>query len=491
MSNMIVNREEMKAIEAASGSSVDELMEHAGAAAAEALKDYIEPGDDILIIAGKGNNGGDGFVIADLLKDIYRITVMLAEDLPKTDAAKNAYAKLPASMFVKNSRYRSVIHKAHNIVDAVYGFGFRGSLTSPIRKIFRTVNQSDARVFSIDINSGAECDTGRYDSSAVHSDVTFALQCHKPFHMLAKEHGLFRECRLLDLGMPLPEKSSYFEMNEEIFFQSLPKKRPNAYKGTFGKAFLISGSYGMAGAAALNVLGARAAGSSYIVSAVPEEVYPIAASRFLTPVFKPFRQDNYFDVIEPLLYDAKAIGFGSGAVNMPGKDQILDLLLQNARCPVVLDAEALRLLRHNTFILWFVKTPVIVTPHIGEFSDMISRQTAEVRDNPIGYAVKFAKEYHTIVVLKGANTIVAGPAGEIYINQSGNPALAQAGSGDVLTGMITALLTMTCDVYKAVCMAVWLHGHLADLGLQDHSMHCFPLESFPEIMDRFMKEHGY
>ena len=309
--------------------------------------------------------------------------------------------------------------------------------------------------------------------------------------MLRKEHGKFNRTILLDLNLPHPHTSKFREMNEELFFASFPKKTENAYKGTFGKTLLIGGCYGMAGALGLNLLGARTVGAPYIQAAVPEEVYQVVASYCMTPVFHPFGQHTWHQVIEPLVSTSQAIGFGSGAAYMHHKEDILDLILQESRVPVVLDAEALRLLQHNMYVLRFAKAPVIITPHIAEFSAISGLPVSVIRDQKIKTASDFAKDYKVIVVLKGPNTVVAFPNGEFYINQSGNQALAQAGAGDLLAGILTGLLTMTCDVYTAVCMGVWLHGYLADIGIRSRSIQGFRLESYPELMDTLFREHGF
>ncbi len=487
---MIVNSEGMKQIEANSGASVDVLMERAGSALAEALQKEITAGERILILAGCGNNGGDGYVICRYLKD-YNCRIIPVDGLPKTDAALKNMKLLDASAILKPSAVFRQIEQADVIIDAVYGFGFRGELHNDMRKIFKAVNSSNARVYSVDINSGSEADTDHHDIAAVHSDITFALDCYKPCHMLRKETGLFREVRLLPLDLPHPEVSPYCEMSEDEFFRSFPRRSENAYKGTYGKTLLIGGSYGMAGAVMLNILGARTVGAPYVEVCLPEEIYPITASACKTAVYHPFRYDSAEQVIEPVSRKAKAIAFGSGAVFMPRKEQVMDMILQSSTVPVILDAEALRLLHHNTYILRFVKCPVILTPHIGEFAAMINLPPEVIQDNKVRYAINFAKEYGVYLVLKGPNTIVASPHGEVYINQSGNAALAQAGSGDVLTGIMAGILTMTADTFKAVCMAVWLHGYLADLGCGAHSMQCFDLESLPQIADTLFAKHGF
>ena len=486
---MIIDKEGMKAIENASGIPVGELMEKVGEALAKRLSEELTPESSVLFLCGKGNNGGDGFVACRILSQFCSCRVYLAQGRPATDTAKRAYRKVPKACLVREEEIDDVIQASDLIVDAVYGFGFRGRLSDPLKQLFSKINHLNKRVISIDLNSGCECDSGFCDSDAIRSDITLAIDCYKPFHMLRKEHGRFEKAELLDLSLPHPASSPYRQMDEERFFASFPKKAENAYKGTFGKTLLIGGSYGMAGAICLNITGAKAVGAPYIIASLPHEIYPIAAMKFTTPVFRPFGED-WHDVIEPLIHSASAICYGSGAAYLPHKAELLDLILQESRVPVVLDAEALRLLDHNMYILRFAKCPVILTPHIGEFAAVTGLPEAAIRDNRIRTAQEFAKSYRVTVVLKGANTVVAFPDGELYLNQSGSPALAQAGSGDLLSGILAGILTLTRDVSSAVCMAVWLHGALAEYGLKYHSVQNFPLECFPELMDEFFRAHG-
>ena len=487
---MIIDSNGMRALEAASGLPVSELMEKAGLAAADAIRKELPAGSRILILAGSGNNGGDGFVICRAL-DEYKCRVMLVDGMPKTEEALANYQLLPSDRIVRSSRLKSELRKADAVIDAVYGFGYHGELKPEIRRIFRTVNESDVPVYSIDINSGCEADSDRYDKDALRSRITYALDCYKPAHMLRKETGVAKEVRLLGLGLPHDQATRYPEMNEEIFFQNFPHRSEAMHKNTFGHTLIVGGCYGMAGAVSLNILGARTVGAPYIECALPESIYPIVASKHMTAVFHPFAEHTVEQVVEPLSRKAKAIVFGSGAVYMDRKEQCMDMILQSSTCPVILDAEALRMLHQNTYILRFIKCPLILTPHLGEFASLINKPIDVIRDNKLDYAVAFAKENKVIMVLKGANTIVASPFGEVYINQTGNAALAQAGSGDLLAGIIAGMLTMTTDIYTAVCMAVWLHGHLADIGLETQSMQGFSLASYPQLMDELFRKHGF
>lgn len=487
---MIIDSTGMKKIEADSRLSVQQLMERAGRVSAEAIRRQIDDHAFIVILCGKGNNGGDGYVIARCLKDMH-VCACPVDGSSRTEEAAHAFSLLDESMVLPAEKAEEAIAKADVIIDCVYGFGYHGTLKPEMRRLFRLVAASHARIFSIDINSGAEADDSTCDPDAIQSEITYALDCYKPFHMYRKEHHLFEKAELLSLDLPHQIRSPYHEMNEEIFFQNFPKRRDNAYKGTYGGCTLIGGSYGMAGALSLNILGARTVGASYIHAVTPEEVYQINASKFLTPVFHPFTEGNWHDVVSGVIANARAVSFGSGCVNMPHKKDILDLVLQNAPCPVVLDAEAIRLLQHDYYILGFVKEPVILTPHIGEFSALINKPVCYINDHRIELTRAFAQRYGCIVVLKGANTTVASPSGEIYINQTGCNALAQAGSGDLLTGMITACLTQTADVYEAVCMAVWLHGSLAEKGAEHHACQNFDLARYPDLADAFFFSHNY
>ena len=487
---MIADKNTMKKTETASGFKSQELMEKAGLACAEKIRQDFPDAENVLILAGKGNNGGDGLVMARILKE-KNCRVYLVEGNVKTPEAKHAYRLLSRTMFIKKEEIEQSIRKADLIVDAVYGFSYHGNLNPEVRKLFLMVNHAGVPVVSIDINSGCECDSGYCDVDAIHSEVTYALDCRKPFHAMRRNHRMCERVETLSLDLPHTVPSSITEMNEDIFFQNFPKKPENAYKGTYGKTLLVGGSYGMAGAISMNIIGAKTIGAGYINVALPEEIYPIVASHHITPVFHPLGHNTMLDVLRPLISGARTIAFGSGAVNMDHKNDVLDLILQNSEAPIVLDAEALNLLHQNTYILRLVHEPVIVTPHVGEFSRMISQPVEAIHDHALEYAQRFARNYHTYVVLKQPSTIVASPDGRIYINESGNQALAQAGSGDLLTGILAGMLTMTSDVWKAICMAVWLHGYLADLGIQKHAIQNFRIESYPEIMDELFHKHGY
>jgi len=491
MNTKITDSNGMKQREKASGLSTAKLMENAGTAFAHAAAEKMQPKTAVCILAGCGNNGGDGFVTARLLAEDHQVSVLLVDGMPKTKEALRNYKRLNASIFPAKKDWKKVLAKADVIIDAVYGFSYHGSLSSETASLFDTVNDLKKTVYAVDINSGCEADTGYCDPHALHSTITFALDCRKPFHLLRKEHQMFEQCICLDLQLPEMDETHYLTMDEEQFFAHFPKKKENSYKGTYGRTLIIGGCFGMAGAVSLNLYGAKTVGAPYINCALPEEIYNIVSTQHVTTVFHPFGHQTVLSVLEPLVHDTRVVAFGSGCACMDRRNDVLDYVLQNSTAPIILDAAAIRLLKHNTWVLRFAHAPIILTPHLGEFADLINQPSAYIKDHKVECAVKFAKENKVTVVLKGSNTIAAFPNGDLYINQSGNQALAQAGAGDLLTGIMAGTLTFTADVTSAVCMAVWLHGHLAEVGCETYSMQNFSLEKYPEIMDHIFQKHGY
>ncbi len=469
---MILDKSVLENVLMHEGISMAAYRSRAGRACADALLMHENNARPFLILTGSGNNGRIGLRIAAELKRAGRTVKVF----PVEGKAPQLLQPLEHSDIVSSVNLDSECV----LVDAVKGADEDCTLTAAEKTLFQKINDADATVYSIEINSGADADSDHIEPEAIHSDVTFAISGYRLTPMCYWK-------------VPFSCQSSCWRFAQDLFFHNFPRKTPVSWKGSHGKILFINGCTGMAGAACLNLIGARTVGASYILDALPESIYPIVASRFLTPVYHPFTRETWYEVLEPLISQVRAIGFGSGAVYMEHKLEILDLLLQNAACPVVLDGEALRMLKHNTFILRFAKAPVILTPHIGEFEDFCGMAKNVVEDNRLAAARKFAADYHVYVVLKAPNTIAVSPCGDVYVNQSGSAALAQAGSGDVLTGILTALLSMTSDVSLAIRMAVWLHGYLAEIGTADsvHSLQNFDITRYPQLMDTLFAKHGY
>lgn len=487
---MIVSRKEMLEIEEKSGLSSFDLINLVGKKLAVHLLPYLDVKSNILVLAGNGNNGADCFALINNLKQ-FHIKLILVNGLPNNPDVMKIYQQVSPSIIQPLTALDTCLKECDVIIDGIFGFGYHGKLSEDKRVVFKQIQNANKPIYSIDINSGAECDSAMHDSFALHSTVTFAIDCYKPFHVLQKYHHLFEKLELVPLDIPHPKQSSFLEMNQTLFFQNLAKRKETAHKGSNGKILLVGGSYGMAGAISLNITGAKALGFPYIEVGCIDGIYPIVATKHTTPVFHPFSAHNVEQQLASTIEHVNAAAFGSGVTQMFEKELCLDLMIQKCHAPLILDAEGIRMLRYNTWKLRFAKSPIILTPHIGEFADLFHLEKEEVMRNPLHYALKCAKELKVYIVLKSAHTIIATPNGQCYINQTGNEALAQAGSGDLLTGMLTALLAYHCDIFTSLRMGVWLHGYIADRRVEHHSKMHMNLEDYPAVVDHFFYENGY
>ncbi len=477
---MILTKEEMKQAEALHPLDGQQLMEKAGTACADIIRTY--PGSDhILVLCGSGNNAGDGFVIARQTG----ADVCLVSGKPRTPAAKSAFRQYSGMVFPLRD-LAEILTEYTLIVDCVYGYGFHGKLPKKTAEAFALVEKSGIPVISVDINSGCEADGIAHDAHALHSELTIAVGALKPFHLFRKLHGMFREVTVADIGLSDPEDPLFTEMNREDFVNRFPQKAETAYKGSYGKTLLIGGSYGMAGALGLNITGAKCIGASYIEAILDESIYPVLAPAFLSTVFHPIHGGTEDEELERYIRQAAGIGFGSGAVHLSQKEHLLHTLLRKAECPLVIDAEGLRLLANNTFVLQYAKAKLILTPHIGEFCALENMPADQVLQDPLNAAKAFALQNRVVVVLKGPHTVVTDGV-HCYVNQTGNAGLAQAGSGDLLTGIITALIPFVQDAYLSAVMGVWFHGYLADEAVKEHALQNLDLLVLREYAERFFK----
>ena len=273
-------------------------------------------------------------------------------------------------------------------------------------------------------------------------------------------------------------------MNEKDFFEHYPKRKEDSNKYDNGVVAFVSGSYGMAGAAYYNLIGARSIGASYIHSFLPGSIYPIVAANEMSAVYHPYDADQK-DIFDEIFFrKIKAIGFGSGMDRSKYAKEYFEYLLTNINVPFVVDAYGLKNLAQNEE-LYKLNENLILTPHMGEFSLLCRMDIEKIEIDKVKIASDFAKKKRITLVLKGPETIIAYKDGRIKKNDSGNSCLARAGSGDILTGMIAGACALYEDTDIAVEDAVWLHGHIADLAMKKHAKENFDLQLYPKIADYF------
>ena len=429
-SSEIRNMEEMSA---SYGVPVSTLMERAGKNVADFAEKILKDRDlkNVCILCGTGNNGGDGFVAAEILSGRYNVTVIMADGLPHSLLASNHFSTLPreVSLYDFTEQIEKPVEAVKNadiIIDAVYGIGFKGVFKTNVAEIISLANQNKKAVkIAVDVPSGILCDSGSVISDCFKADYTLSF---------------------------------------------IRERKKSAHKGNNGTLLAICGSYGMAGAAMLAGEAALRTGVGLLKMAVPRSIYNIAAQRLAESVFLPLEQTQdgkisareYQRIFFELSNSASAMLIGCGmGVNNDTK-QLVSLLIQNSTKPMVIDADGLNCICGNLDVLRLATAPVIITPHPGEMARLIASDVQTIQAYRYDVAKDFAMEYRVTVVLKGAGTIIATPEGKVYVNLTGNNGMAKGGSGDVLAGMMSSLLAQGFSAEKAAVYAVYYHGIAGD-----------------------------
>lgn len=470
------------------GKTYLELMRNAGSAAAEILMQNCRPSDKIAVICGKGNNGGDGFVIALRLYDNgYNVSVILADGIPKTEDALAMLkeAQKAGLQIVKSEQETtlSIISNADWVVDALYGIGFKGGLKE---QYFAMLDCIKGKVLSVDLPSGVQCDTGAVQTRAFKADITVSFSTLKPANVLPPANGYCGKIYVADVGISdnLISLSPYIAQTiEPDMFKNKLYRDKNSNKGTFGNAVCVCGSYGMAGAAILCGRAALRSGAGLVKMCVPNSIYPITAPSLTEAVFVPYNSRS-----EVLSACAKAscVAIGCGMGKSADTLAIVEDIIANTSIPIVLDADGINSVCEHIDILR--RGNIIITPHPQEFARLNSVDKDEIQADRIGYSTRFAKEYGIYVVLKGANTVIATPDGDAFINTTGNPGMARGGSGDVLTGIITALLAQGLSPLDAALCGVYVHGYAGDIACAEHGMISMLPTDITEYLGKSFKE---
>ncbi len=439
--------------------SYPDLMKNAGCAAAKIIEEsYDVLNKKITVVCGVGNNGGDGLVIAgELCRAGALVTVCLPLGDVKTDTARQMYP-LPNDITFTET----LNNDCDIIIDALFGIGLDRPLQGDALSVIDNMNLCEAVKIAVDIPSGVMCDGGA-PSKAFKADLTITFIALKPCLLLPETSQYCGRIVVADIGAPA---TAYEYLTTEP-----PKKteRPkNSHKGNFGTALIIAGSYGMCGA---EILAARAALRSGVgiakamvcdknytafCSAVPESVVlPVPTSLSGAPLLGDRDLDTFLSSGDALL-----IGCGLGSSE--DAVRLVKRTLLRINIPVIIDADGINALVNDINIIGKIKAPVILTPHPGEMARLYNTSVEKIEHDRIGYARHLAETQSCVVVLKGANTVIASPDRRIFFNMTGNPGMATGGSGDVLAGMIVAALASGKTALGAARDSVYLHGLAAD-----------------------------
>ncbi|AEG59048.1 bifunctional ADP-dependent NAD(P)H-hydrate dehydratase/NAD(P)H-hydrate epimerase [Desulforamulus ruminis] len=466
------------------------LMENAGLRAVEVIESLAGPiqGKTFTILVGKGNNGGDGLVVARHLHNKgARVKLLLAvkpDDL-QGDARinLNIWQKMSQPVFQINQTnginvLKMALLNTHMVVDALFGTGFRGRVNDKLGQVMNMVNASPAPVISIDIPSGLEADTGRSHGPCIRAAHTVTFGLPKVGLVLEPGATYAGTLHIVDISLPkvLTESSEIYRqlLTAEGVAAWFAPRKPDSHKGIYGRVLVVAGCRGMVGAARLASMGALRAGAGLVTLALPGSLQPVAASQMdevmtlgLPETGEGSLAGAALDLILERCQQADALVLGPGIGTEPETRQWVQELLPQLALPSVIDADGLNALAGAAELWKQAKAPMIITPHPGELSRLLNTPVQEIQKDRIETARDAAHQWKLVTVLKGAGTVIATPDGDVYINPTGNPGMATGGSGDILAGMTASLLAQGFQPERAAAAAVYLHGLAGDLAARE------------------------
>ena len=467
------------------GISTRTLMGRAGEAVAEAVR-ALTPSGRVLILAGKGNNGGDGYAAALSLRQSHEVAVYDVFDGGQHSEAGQYYLSecerenIPV---LRGAPSAELLNRADIIVDAIFGTGYSGELTDSLRALACSINESPARVVAVDLPLGVDGDLGECDVSSVRADITVALCLPKPAHLSYPARELMGELVIASLGLSRSDllaatKLTYTSLDDKSALSFLPKRENTANKGSFGKVLHVTGSPKYRGAAHLALEASLRSGVGITAhldfsSAIPESASSLGTGNTLTEELRLKFPEAIYENIpadkDPLghicalsqKYTATLVG--SGSDKSYELYTLVKALLSTEGGALILDADAINSIAEYGDLsdLRSAKRAVVLTPHPKEFSRLSGLSVEYINSHRLRCAENFAREQGVTLLLKGAGTVITD--GELtYINSSGSTALAKGGSGDVLAGLTVSLSAQISSPITAAALAAYLHGKAAD-----------------------------
>jgi hydroxyethylthiazole kinase-like uncharacterized protein yjeF len=467
------------------------LMENAGRGAAEVISrtfpDFHRK--KFAIIAGKGNNGGDGFVIARYLLNkgvLVRVYLLTDPKGLRGDAETNFHVfhrmkgeviSVPSSKdYIK---VKKDLERFDLLVDGIFGTGLDAEVRGYYREVIDHLNMLQKPIVAIDIPSGLDADTGKPLGAAIRASLTITFGLPKIGLLIPPGIDYVGEVKVIDIGIPkrLVEEEripTYLLEKEEIQkWLSIPR-RPDTHKGDYGHLLVIAGSVGKTGAAAMASLSALRMGAGLVTLAIPKSLNAIMEAKLTEVMTEPLPETpkqtlslRAFSPILRLCENKRAVIIGPGLGTYKETQSLILKLIRTLNLPIILDADGITALAAQSKILPVANRLLILTPHPGEMARLIRSQVKDVLDDRIGLSRNFSQSHQVHLVLKGHPSLISTPKGEIFINPTGNPGMASAGAGDVLTGMIGGLVCQGFDILPSLQIAVYLHGLAGDEGAKE------------------------
>jgi len=468
-----------------------ELMEAAGGKVVDAIINRFgnPEGRSVVVVCGKGNNGGDGFVVARLLHEKgARVGLHLIgeKSAVKGDAKANLdrIEKLGLQLRqISKADDFTIPEHADIIVDAIFGTGFSGDVKPPYAGIIEKINESSAPVVAVDSPSGLNGEDGTVADPTVVADITVTFGLAKLGQTIYPGKEFCGVLLVADIGFPAKaiddeDISLAFLMENEAALM-LPHRSPDSHKGDFGKLFVLAGSEGFTGAAAMAADSGLRSGAGLVVLGCPSGLNDILETKLTEVMTKPLpevRKRRCFALrglgeIREMIKWADAIAVGPGIGTYHETRELILRLISRLDKPAIFDADALNILSKDMSYLKNHTAPLVVSPHPGEMARMTGKPIEHITKNRIDTALEFADEYNLVCILKGGPSVIAAPSGQAWINSTGNEGMATAGSGDVLTGLIGGFLAQGMMDIDAAVLGCYVHGAAGDLAFESLGSH--------------------
>ncbi|MHB0937573.1 MAG: NAD(P)H-hydrate dehydratase [Armatimonadota bacterium] len=455
------------------------LMERAGVAVAEAALGLLyDRQGEVVVLCGKGNNGGDGLVAARALGQNgipVRAVLPFSPDELSPDARSMYDAAKAEDVPMSQTVTDEELRQAGVVIDALLGTGVTGVVRGVMAELIERTNAiRDGRgVLAVDLPSGVETDTGQVYGPAIKAEMTVTMALPKPGLVLYPGAGLAGRWRVVDIGFPpevVADWPAVAELTERAQAASwIPHRAPTAYKGSVGYALIVAGSFGMTGAAAMASLSAYRSGAGLVRLALPTSLVQVLNAQLTEVVFLPMPQTSVgtlsFQAVSRLLEEAEHVQaalIGPGLSRNAATAHAIRRLIPAWPGPLSVDADALTAMAGYDKLWKGRKAPTVITPHPGEMSRLLNKPVKELEADRIGAAKEAAERFHAVTVFKGAPTVIAAPDGRAFVNPTGNAGLAVAGTGDVLSGSIIALLAQGMEPFFAASLAVYAGGLAAE-----------------------------
>lgn len=486
------------------------LMENAGRGGAEVLIQHLKPEDRCAIFVGKGNNGGDGYTLARHLArrgfhaEIYRLSqadeIQGDAKTQRERARDSGIAEIDVSTASAFRERKATLHRFDWFVDGILGVGLSSPLTGLYQEVVDFINRSDKKVVALDIATGLDSNTGQVLGTAVRADLTLTFGMAKIGQFVYPGASLTGELSVIDIGWPAEllnrqKRTRFFIEPADIRAKVLPRD-PQIHKGKTGHVYLLAGSRGKMGAAALAGFGVLRSGAGLLTIGCPEGSQPNIVNRLLEAMTEPLPETEEgtlsLKALPQILRSLKGksvLALGPGLSENRETVELVQQIIQKTEIPTVVDADGLNALAKDVSVLERVHTDFILTPHPGEFSRLTGVPTAEGEGDRIGWVSPFSKKYRVVVILKGARSIIASSSGEAFINPTGNPGMATAGMGDLLTGIVAGFLAQGLSPLDAAIVATFLHGAAGDEVAKEKGERGLMTSDLIEILPKVIHHH--